>query len=192
MAKTTKEKAVIEGRSLLQQHGYNGFSFQDIADKLNIKKPSLYDHFACKEDLAIAIIHDYSARFDIWVQPLKEISPLERIKGVFKVFYSFASDKAKVCPILALSADFQGVTRRIQKEMKVFVDKWLAWLEEQIREGQASGQIRTDMDARMLAAFTYSQAMGSQFHARIKGKPLLTLDSGEQIIALIQRPTEVR
>lgn len=188
MAKTTKEKALGEGRALLQQHGYNGFSFQDIANKLDIKKPSLYDHFASKDDLIIAIVRDYSVRFDIWSLSLKDIAPSARIRKVFDVFYSFSSDKSKVCPILALAADFQGVARSIQKEMKAFVDKWLAWLEEQIQHGQESGQIRTDMDAKLLATFVYSQAMGSQFQARIRNNPSLTISSGEQIMALIKVP----
>ncbi len=186
MIKTTKEKALKEGRSLLQQHGYNGFSFQDIADKLNIKKPSLYDHYASKEELVIAIINDYSKRFDLWTQSLQDNSPIERVRKVFDVFYSFTSDKCKICPILALSTDFQGVARHIKKEMKIFVDKWLDWLEEQIREGQELGQIRRDMNPEMLAAFIYSQAMGSQFQARIKNEPSLTLSSGDQIIAIIR------
>ena len=67
-----------------------------------------------------------------------------------------------------------------------FVDKWLGWLEQQIREGQESGQIRSDMESKMLAEFVYSQAMGSQFQARIKNDPALTLNSGEQVIALIK------
>lgn len=188
MAKTTKEKALVEGRALLQQHGYNGFSFQDIAQKLNIKKPSLFDHYSSKDDLIIAIIHDYSTKFDIWTLQLTDITPIEKVRRVFNVFHSFASDKGKVCPILALAADFQGLARSIQKEMKVFVDKWLSWLERQIQEGQEAGQVRTDIDAKPLAAFIYSQAMGSQFQARIKNDPSLTLSSGDQIVALIKVP----
>lgn len=186
MVKTTKEKALIEGQSLLQQHGYNGFSFQDIAEKLKIKKPSLYDHYASKDELITAIIHDYSTRFDLWAEPLKDISPLDRVRRVFKVFYSFSSDKSKVCPIMSLGADLQGVARSIQKEMKIFVDKWLTWLEQQIREGQDSGQIRKDMEAKKLAEFIYNQAMGSQLQARIKNDPSLTLSSCDQIVAFIK------
>lgn len=188
MAKTTKEKALIEGRALLQQHGYHGFSFQDIADKLNIKKPSLYDHFASKDELIVAIIQDYKAGFSMWTLSLQAVDPIDRIGKVFGIFYSFSSDRSKVCPILALAADFQGIARNIQKEMKAFVDQWLAWLEEQIREGQKAGQIRMDIEAKLLANFIYSQGMGSQFHARIKNDPSLTLGAGDQIVAFIKSP----
>jgi len=186
-ASGTKEKILKEGRSLLQKHGYNGFSFQDIADKLDIKKPSLYDHFSSKEELIAAIIENYSTMFDAWAKTISSLRPLERVRRVFDVFYSFSSDQRKVCPILALTVDTQVLSKEVQKEMKAFVEKWLSWLEEQIIEGQTRGEIRKDMDAKALAAFIYSQAMGSQFQARIKNEPTLALTSGDMIMALIKK-----
>jgi TetR/AcrR family transcriptional repressor of nem operon len=186
MKQTTKQRALLEGRALLQKHGYNGFSFQTIADKLGIKKPSLYDHFASKDALVIAIIADYSNRFDVWVQTLQDLRPLERVRRVFDVFHAFAADRAKVCPILALSADFQDLSRTIQKDMQRFVDKWLGWLEQQLRDGQELGDIRCDVTPNKLAGFIYSQAMGAQCQARIRKDPSLTLSSGAQMVLLIQ------
>ena len=48
----TKIKALLEGKTLLQKFGFDGFSFQDIADVLRLRKQSLYVHFKSKEDLA--------------------------------------------------------------------------------------------------------------------------------------------
>jgi TetR/AcrR family transcriptional repressor of nem operon len=182
----TKEKILKEGRALLQRHGYNGFSFQDIADRLDIKKPSLYDHYASKEDLILAILQDYNDTFDRWIMTVKEDTPLQRVQKVFDVFYVFSCDKGKVCPVLSLAADFQGLTKVVQKEMKAFVDKWLHWLELQIAEGQKKGQIRKDMDAKNLAIFIYNQAMGSQFQARVQANPKMTVSAGHNIITFIR------
>jgi len=183
----TKDRALKEGRSLLQKHGYNGFSFQDIADKLDIKKPSLYDHFSSKEDLIVAIIQDYGVMFDTWTHTTSNLSPIARVRKVFDIFYAFISDKQKICPILALSTDIQALSKDIQNEMSVFVGKWLAWLERQIKEGQDSGEIRRDMDAKILSTFIYSQAMGSQVQARIKKEPEIASNSGDMIVALIRK-----
>lgn len=182
----TKDKILKEGRSLLQKHGYNGFSFQDIADLIDIKKPSLYDHFTSKDELIVSIIENYSTQFDEWTQKVSGLSPVERIRKVFDIFYSFSSDKRKVCPVLALSADQQGLSKEVQKETKQFVNKWLLWLEMQIQEGQKLGQIRKDIKSSNLATFIYSQGMGSQFQSRIRDDPSLTLLSGELIISLIK------
>ncbi len=185
--KGTKDKIFIEGRALLQRHGYNGFSFQHIADKLGIKKPSLYDHFASKDELIVAIIREYSAQFDKWTGSVAALPPIERVRRVFDVFHFFASDRRKVCPVLALAADFQGLSRTIQNEMRTFVEKWLSWLEKQIQEGQKKRQIRTDFPAKALADFVYSQGMGSQFQARIRDEPALTVSSGDAMILFLKR-----
>lgn len=186
MKSNTKEKILKEGRALLQQHGYNGFSFQDIADALKIKKPSLYDHYDSKEALVIAILQNYSEMFDIWTKGVESLAPIQKIRKVFDVFYSFACDQRKVCPVLSLGADTAVLTKAIQAAMKDFVDKWLTWLESQILLGQKSGEIRKDIKAKDLAEFIYSQGMGSQFQARIKGNPELTKDSGDMITSLLK------
>lgn len=182
----TKEKILKEGRALIQQHGYNGFSFQDIADILKIKKPSLYDHFASKEKLVLVILQNYGNKFDEWTQSVHSLSPIEKIRKVFDVFYAFTSDKRKVCPVLALTADTHVLSREIQKAMRQFVEKWLLWLENQIVEGQVIGEIRKDFDPKTLSTFIYSQGMGSQFQARIKNDASLTLSSGDMIVSIIR------
>jgi len=184
---STKEKILKEGRSLLQKHGYNGFSFQDIADKIEIKKPSLYDHFASKEALMIAIIHKYSEAFEAWTASVSSFSPLEKIRKVFDIYYAFTCDKQKVCPILALMVDMRDLSKDVQKEMKVFVDTWLSWLEQQITEGQKNKMIRQDMPAPLLANFIYSQGMGCQFQSRLQNNPEMTLSSGDLIVSFIQK-----
>jgi TetR/AcrR family transcriptional regulator, transcriptional repressor for nem operon len=184
---TTKQRALIEGRSLLQKHGYNGFSFQDIADLLGIKKPSLYDHFASKEDLILTILKGYREAFDRWSESLAGEPPLERVRKVFGVFHSFAADHQKICPILSLTADSEVPSKEIRKSMQDFVENWLEWLARQIKEGQKDGSIRKDMDAEALAGFVYSQGMGSQLQSRLRKDPALTLKSGEMIIKLLRR-----
>ena len=89
----TKSKMLKEGRALLQKHGYNGFSFQDIANILEIKKPSLYDHYSSKEDLIVAILEDYSEKFDHWAEKINSFSPLQKIDQVFLAFYSFSIEE---------------------------------------------------------------------------------------------------
>jgi TetR/AcrR family transcriptional regulator, transcriptional repressor for nem operon len=184
---STKDKILKEGRSLLQKHGYNGFSFQDIADKIEIKKPSLYDHFGSKEELMLGIIKKYSEAFDTWELSIARFSPLEKIRKVFDIYYAFTSDKQKVCPILALIVDMRDLSKEVQKEMRAFVDNWLSWLEARILEGQKDGSIRQDMPAAMLAHFIYSQGMGCQFQSRLQNNPEMTLSSGDMLIAFIQR-----
>ncbi|WP_018924255.1 TetR/AcrR family transcriptional regulator [Salsuginibacillus kocurii] len=45
------------------QHGYEGTSLKDIAEGVGIKKPSLYNHFASKEDVFLAVVDDVFAAY---------------------------------------------------------------------------------------------------------------------------------
>lgn len=184
---TTKEKILIEGKSLLQRHGLNGFSFQDIANKLEIKKPSLYDHYSSKEVLVLAILKNYDDSFDKWTEKVSVMKPIDQIRAVFDIFYSFSSDKKKVCPILSLTADTNSLSKDVQTEMKAFIDKWLTWLETKVKEGQAKDQIRHDLDVTTLSNFIYSLGMGSQVLARMKNNPTLTTSAGDLLIMFIKK-----
>ncbi|MGR7122804.1 TetR/AcrR family transcriptional regulator, partial [Klebsiella aerogenes] len=40
--------------TLIQENGYQGFSYADLASKLGIRKASIHYHFPAKTDLGIA------------------------------------------------------------------------------------------------------------------------------------------
>lgn len=183
---STKEKMVQVGMTLLQRHGYHGFSFQDIADELKLKKPSLYEHFGSKEELISAIIREYTNQFISWTNKVRELSPLKQIAGVFSIFQLFYNDGNKVCPILALAADSKSLSSGVQKEMEEFVEKWLYWLELQLLAGQADRSIRSDFPAKKLASLIYSQGMGSQFQSRIRGSEKQIKESSAFMIDFIK------
>jgi len=52
----TKEKILDAAQDLIQTRSFHGFSFQDIADRVGIQKPSLYHYFDSKEALALAVL----------------------------------------------------------------------------------------------------------------------------------------
>lgn len=182
----TKQKILKIGRSLLQRFGYNGFSFQDIADKLEIRKPSLYDHYASKKELGVSIVRDYAESFDRWSDELGNLSPIHRIEKVFEVYYSFACDKNKICPISALAVDFQSLPKEVQREMRAFGARWVKWLELQIAEGQASGQIKKEKTPNELAKFVFNQGIGAQIQSRIQGSAEVVITAGQVTVDLIR------
>ena len=49
--KATLNQIVVEARELFRERGYAGASMQDLADRVGLKKASLYTRFASKEAL---------------------------------------------------------------------------------------------------------------------------------------------
>ncbi len=53
---TTRDKILDEALTLFAENGYDGTSVEEIAEKVGIKAPSLYNHFKGKEDILNALI----------------------------------------------------------------------------------------------------------------------------------------
>lgn len=49
--RTQKEKILDIAEDLIAEHGPYGFRLQDVADRLNVKAPALYNHFQSRDEL---------------------------------------------------------------------------------------------------------------------------------------------
>ena len=67
----TATKILDAGQFLIQTRGYSAVSFQDIATKVGIKKPSIIHHFENKCSLGVAIIQRYRSNFAEQLEAIK-------------------------------------------------------------------------------------------------------------------------
>ncbi len=169
--KTTRERALSEAKELLQERGFHGFSFQHVAERIGIKKPSLYDHFKSKEDLGRELIEDYRRSFARWTETLSFLEPKEKIEGFFELFFAFVSNSGKFCPMSALIADGNSLPPKMRKPLGQMFDFQLAWLKAVVEEGQKKKTFRRDFTSDQLAGFVISLGMGSQLVSRVTENP---------------------
>src|SRR5258706_12803896 len=59
----TSQRILDVAERLVQTRGFNGFSYADIADALEVTKASLHYHFPSKADLGRRLIERYEATF---------------------------------------------------------------------------------------------------------------------------------
>ncbi|MBC7984738.1 MAG: TetR/AcrR family transcriptional regulator [Candidatus Obscuribacterales bacterium] len=67
----------------LQAAGYASFSFRTIAADLGIKSASVHYHFKSKEDLGVAMLTTYRARFEEWSGSAELTELPERVRESF-------------------------------------------------------------------------------------------------------------
>ncbi|HXS63733.1 MAG TPA: TetR/AcrR family transcriptional regulator [Streptosporangiaceae bacterium] len=49
---------------LFTEHGYDGTSLREIAERLEVTKAALYYHFKSKEDIVASLMEDYASKMD--------------------------------------------------------------------------------------------------------------------------------
>ncbi len=170
-AEGTKARALREAKGLLQTFGFNGFSFQHVADLLGIKKPSLYDHFESKEELGKSLIEEYHRSFSEWTETISIFGPREKVGALFELFYKYASSSGKLCSMSAMTADYNSLPKSMRKPLSKMFQFQHAWLKQVIEEGQKAKLFRKDQNSEELADLVLASGLGSQLVARVSGDP---------------------
>lgn len=184
---STKERALYEAKGLLQRYGFNGFSFQHIADLLGIKKPSLYDHFKSKDDLGQLLVRDYDQAFKDWSLTVESFESKQKIESFFEIFYRFASQSSRICPMSAFIGDFHSLSGPIKKALSKLYQKQFDWVDQVIQDGQKKRLFRRDQSSEDLASVVVSMAIGSQFSARILGSAHYIREMKIQAIQFLEK-----
>ena len=55
---STRQKLIDSARHFIQTRGYNGFSYADVAEQVQVRKASIHHHFPAKSDLARAVVEE--------------------------------------------------------------------------------------------------------------------------------------
>ena len=80
---TTRERILDETLTLFAENGYDGTSVEQIAEKVGIKAPSLYNHFKGKEDILNALIDMAEVRYEEFFGSGRQIGKLPESKEEF-------------------------------------------------------------------------------------------------------------
>ena len=111
MSPTDRKAQILDhAESLLCQVGFASFSYQDLATRVNIAKPSIHHHFPSKEALGLALLERYHGMLTGMREQIaaKSSSAAEQ----FSSFLKMADDKhgdCEICPLGALQSDFESL-----------------------------------------------------------------------------------
>ncbi len=172
MASTDTAARILDvAERLVQVHGFNGFSYADIAGELSIRKASIHHHFPAKADLGAALIARYKKTF---CGALDEIYQ-SRVSADLKIqayarLYTNVLRKQRMCLCGMLAADFQTLAKEMRDGVTDFFSVNEAWLTKVLEEGRKAKAIHFDGRASTLAELLVSSLEGAMLVARSHGK----------------------
>ena len=147
----------MEAELLVRGRGYSGFSFAHLAEAVGIRKASIHYYFHTKDDLAIALVAAYDARYDEALAAIMAASPdgVARIDAYGRLYLE-GVERRLGCLCAVLATEFDLLPESLRADIARFFAKHIAWLEQVLRDGMANGTIgfRGDpaADARMMIA----------------------------------------
>jgi TetR/AcrR family transcriptional regulator, transcriptional repressor for nem operon len=166
-----KEQIVDAAVETLHRKGFNGSSVQDITEAANAPKGSFYNHFESKEDLAVATLQRYWERGAISREMLRDAQypPLERLNRYFDHLTGSARKAGfrRGCLIGNMSTEMAGENRPIRARVAALLDGWTEAIESCVREAQADGSVRRDLDSASIAVFLLNSWEGALLRAKV-------------------------
>ena len=152
---------------LVQERGFNGFSYADVARELGVTKAALHYHFASKGELGDALIDRYAERFFGALTAVDDdgSDALAKLRSYAKIYADvFQADRMCLCGMLA--ADYATLPDPMRERVVRFFDDNEVWLSRVLDEGRKAGTIRFQGQARRLARTLIGGLEGAMLVAR--------------------------
>lgn len=149
---TTRARIVATARTQLFTYGYSALTMDDLAHELGISKKTLYVHFRGKDALVETILDDFADE----VRALADSLFADRAQPFATKFHLLGE---------ALMQRFSKLTPHLLRDFQRFAPKIYAKIDEMrrknipyvfgriIREGQAAGAVRADIDPQLAIEF---------------------------------------
>jgi TetR/AcrR family transcriptional regulator, transcriptional repressor for nem operon len=158
-AKASRETILDAIIRLFQKQGFSGLGMRQIAQSLNIQAPSLYYHFASKEEIAQQALRQYSDTVAARLQALEGRGDLaDQLRFYVEYPAQMLADGARPCLYLTLVAEPIFQSGPCAEELNRFVEMNLDWLAAAIR---GSGRkLPGGLDDRRMAEILFGSFEG--------------------------------
>ncbi|QWT19491.1 TetR/AcrR family transcriptional regulator [Bacillus sp. NP157] len=169
---STQQKLIDSARFLIQTRGYNGFSYADVAEEVQVRKASIHHHFPAKADLARAVVEESRMGIVEHTRGLADGSfdPTEQLR--FYIGYwekCIADDTAPFCVAGMLATELPTLPADLAGHVRAHFRDLSAWLEIVMTRGAALGQFHVHGSPREEAEAFMSTIYGAMLTARAFG-----------------------
>jgi len=154
--KNNREKILNAATQLFGRRGYHGTTIEDVTSASGISRGALYWHFKGKSDLLGAVVERLKKEYlDLFIRETMAAgpSPMDRIWWIFKFNARFAVNHTDLVHCLRnLSLELSPSEDKNVKAFFDILDQQRNFIVSLIKDAQAEGNIRTDLNAEVLAA----------------------------------------
>ena len=152
LAQQTKNALLESALALFETKGYEAVTIEDITTKAGVAKGSFYTYFANKSEIVVAEFWKIDAYYDQWAQNnlATLTSPAEKLRAFTRAQMTYVRDVVGNANLKILYTN-QLLPSNEAKVINNPQRRWYQIIEGILRDGQADGSFRTDLDAGRMA-----------------------------------------
>ncbi|MBZ0071684.1 MAG: TetR family transcriptional regulator C-terminal domain-containing protein [Gammaproteobacteria bacterium] len=149
---------------LLRTQSVAQLTTRALAQAVGIAQPTLFLHFGSRTQVLLALVDHVQEQLQqgLQSQNLQQLTPLERLRKVIGFHLKFIQRQPGI-PRLLFSEELQSGDPALRERMHGLIGFFLDFLRAQIREGQARGELRADLDPQQSACLLVASVQGLAF-----------------------------
>jgi len=137
---------------MIRKHGYNGFSFREIATSVGVKSASVHYHFATKAELGAALARRFRERFEaeLAARASPDINPLAVWRNLFR---DALNDDGLMCLCGILAVEGDDLPHEVATEARQFMQSGIDGISKlEGHDAQDGARIMAQLEGAMLLA----------------------------------------
>ena len=154
--------------------GLEGLSIGALAELTQMSKSGVFAHFGSREELQIAVIREYHARFEeeVFFPAVQEARGLPRLHALFDRWVRRVSvELDSGCIYISGAVEFDDRPGPVRDALASMVRAWQAALERAIAMAVQTGQLRADTDALQMLFEVHGLILALHHDARFLRLP---------------------
>ncbi|MFG6657238.1 TetR/AcrR family transcriptional regulator [Scandinavium sp. M-37] len=127
--------------TLIQENGFQGFSYADLAAGLGIRKASIHYHFPTKTELGIAYCERKENRLRQMEETLLSVPAGKARLDAYMDAFAYCAQKGQMCGVHAMLSDSNLFEPALQDAVSQLAQTDLRIIADVLRTGRESGEL---------------------------------------------------
>jgi TetR/AcrR family transcriptional regulator, transcriptional repressor for nem operon len=172
----TRERIIAKAAPLFNKQGYSGASLADIMAVTGLKKGGIYNHFASKDELALAAFeYNWTVLSQLYAQAIKAAgpSPVAQLLAAIDVQARFADNPPIQggCPMLNTAIESDDGHPLLRERVQAAITSWRRLITTIITRGIAQGEFKPTVDGDEWASVMISVLEGGVMLSMLYADP---------------------
>lgn len=162
--------------------GLEGLSIGALADVTKMSKSGVFAHFGSREELQIAVVREYHAKFEeeVFFPAIREPRGLPRLRALFERWVRRVSVEVDSgCIYISGAVEFDDRPGPVRDALVTMVKDWHAALSKAIVQAKTLAHLRDDADAEQILFELHGLILSLHHDARFMRSPGATERAGK-------------
>ena len=171
----TQEQILHYARLFLQSRGYNGFSYRDIAQKLDIKNAAIHNYYPKKEDLVATLLEESRKEINTNFSRVVESGGTgrEQLQSYFDYTMQDFDNGRCICPPGSVIIYHGELPDKVQEQNLLLIDEIVNWFSRALKTGRERGEFNFSESADERAELIVGTLIGTRQLSTLKGRGTL-------------------